>query len=108
MHCNGDEFTASPLVKVERMPTKWTGAGSGPLSSSGTPSVPILGVQGGGKPPAVCKANSSGEGACVSDSATLWTVARQALSVRGILQAKILAWVAMPCFRGSSQPRDQT
>ena len=29
-------------------------------------------------------------------------------SVRGILQARILAWVAMPSSRGSSQPRDQT
>ena len=29
-------------------------------------------------------------------------------SVHGILQAKILQWVAMPSSRGSSQPRDQT
>ena len=29
-------------------------------------------------------------------------------SVHGILQATILEWVAMPSFRGSSQPRDQT
>ena len=29
-------------------------------------------------------------------------------SVLGILQARILEWVAMPSFRGSSQPRDQT
>ena len=28
-------------------------------------------------------------------------------SVHGILQAGILAWVAMPSFRGSSPPRDQ-
>jgi len=28
-------------------------------------------------------------------------------SVHGILQARILEWVATP-FRGSSQPRDQT
>ena len=28
-------------------------------------------------------------------------------SVHGILQAKILEWVAIPFFRGSSQPRDQ-
>ena len=27
-------------------------------------------------------------------------------SVHGILQAGILEWVAMPSFRGSSQPRD--
>ena len=43
----------------------------------------------------------------VSDSATSWTVARQALSMR-ILQARILEWTAMPSSRGSSQPRDQT
>ena len=29
-------------------------------------------------------------------------------SVHGILQARILEWVAMPSFRGSSQPRDRT
>ena len=29
-------------------------------------------------------------------------------SVHGILQTRILEWVAMPCTRGSSQPRDQT
>ena len=28
-------------------------------------------------------------------------------SVRGILQARILGWVAIPFSRGSSQPRDQ-
>ena len=29
-------------------------------------------------------------------------------SVHGILQARILEWVAIPFFRGSSQPRDRT
>src|SRR5574340_32140 len=29
-------------------------------------------------------------------------------AVRGILQARILEWVAFSFFRGSSQPRDQT
>ena len=29
-------------------------------------------------------------------------------SVLGILQARILEWVAMPSTRGSSQPRDRT
>ena len=42
----------------------------------------------------------------VSDSATSWTVARQAPLSIGILQSIILEWVAMPCSRGSSQPRD--
>ena len=30
------------------------------------------------------------------------------LVVHGILQARILEWVAFPFSRGSSQPRDQT
>ena len=29
-------------------------------------------------------------------------------SVHGILQARMLEWVAIPFFRGSSQPRDGT
>ena len=42
----------------------------------------------------------------MSDSfATPWTVAHQAPLSMGILQASILEWVAMPSFRGSSQPR---
>ena len=40
--------------------------------------------------------------------ATPWTVAGQAPLSMGILQARILEWVAMPSSRGSSQPRDQT
>ena len=39
---------------------------------------------------------------------TPWTVARQAPRSVGILQARILEWVAMPSSRGSSQPRDWT
>ena len=35
---------------------------------------------------------------------TPWTIA----SVHGILQARILEWVAIPFSRGSSWPRDQT
>ena len=44
----------------------------------------------------------------VSDSATPWTVAHQAPLSMGILQARILEWVARPSSRGSSLPRDQT
>ena len=40
--------------------------------------------------------------------ATLWTVALQAYLSMGILQARILEWVAMLSSRGSTQPRDQT
>ena len=39
---------------------------------------------------------------------TPWIVARQAPLSIGILQTRILEWVAMPSSRGSSQPRDQT
>ena len=35
-------------------------------------------------------------------------VAHQTPLPTGILQARILEWVAMPSSRGSSQPRDQT
>ena len=37
-----------------------------------------------------------------------WTVACQAPLPMGILQARILEWVAMPSSRESSQPRDPT
>ena len=39
---------------------------------------------------------------------TPWTVARQAPLSVGILQARVLEWVAMPSSRGSSQRRDPT
>ena len=35
-------------------------------------------------------------------------VAHQAPLSMGILQARILEWIAMPSSKGSSQPRDQT
>ena len=40
--------------------------------------------------------------------ATPWTVARQAPLSMGILQARILEWVAMPSSRGAFQPTDRT
>ena len=39
---------------------------------------------------------------------TPWTVAHQTSLSMGILQAKILEWVAMPSSRQSFQPRDRT
>ena len=39
---------------------------------------------------------------------TQWTVARQAPLSVGILQARILEWVAMPSSRGSSQHSNRT
>ena len=44
----------------------------------------------------------------MSDFSIPWTVAHQAPLSMGILQARILEWVAMPSSRGSSQARDQT
>ena len=43
----------------------------------------------------------------MSDSVTPWTIAHQA-PLSGILQTRILQWVAKPSSRGSSQPRDRT
>ena len=43
---------------------------------------------------------------CISLCATPWTVAPPGCCVHGILQARIMEWVAMPSPRGSSQPRD--
>ena len=37
-----------------------------------------------------------------------WTVAHQAPLSMEVLQTRVLEWVDMPSFRGSSQPRDQT
>ena len=45
---------------------------------------------------------------CVRLFATIWTVAPQAPLSMGIIQARILDWVAMPSSRGSSQPNDRT
>ena len=39
---------------------------------------------------------------------TPWTVAHQVPLSMGILQARILEWVAISSSRGSSPPRDQT
>ena len=52
----------------------------------------------------VCAESFSG----VQLFATQWTVACQTSLAMGILQARILEWVAMPSSRGSSQPRDRT
>ena len=41
-------------------------------------------------------------------SVTPWTVGCQVPLSMGILQARILEWVAMPSSRGSSLPRDRT
>ena len=39
---------------------------------------------------------------------TLWTIACQGSTVHGILQSRILEWVAMSSSRGSPRPRDWT
>ena len=45
---------------------------------------------------------------CAQLFETLWTVACQAPLSVGMLQARIVEWVAMPSNRGSSQSRDHT
>ena len=45
---------------------------------------------------------------CVWLFVTTWTAARQVPLSLGILQARILEWVAMPSSRESSQLKDQT
>ena len=50
----------------------------------------------------------SGKGSIVSDSLRPMDCSPPGSSVHGILQARTLQWVAIPSFRGSSQPRDQT
>ena len=45
---------------------------------------------------------------CVRFFVTEWTVAYQTPLSMGILQARILEWIAMPFSRASSQPRDWT
>ena len=45
---------------------------------------------------------------CPTFLQTPWPVACQAPLFTGILQARILEWVAMPFSRGYCQPSDQT
>ena len=45
---------------------------------------------------------------CVQLFVTLWPQTTRLLCPWGILQARILEWVAIPSSRVSSQPRDQT
>ena len=44
----------------------------------------------------------------MSNSATPWSLCLPGFSLHGILQARVLEWVAMPYSRRASQPRDQT
>ena len=50
----------------------------------------------------------SESGSVVSDSLQPRGLSPPGFSVHGILQARILQWVAIPFCRGSSQPRDRT
>ena len=45
---------------------------------------------------------------CGSVASVMSDTAAPCSSVHGILQARILEWVAMPSSRGSSRPRDPT
>ena len=57
----------------------------------------------------ICESMSGVSQSAVSDSLPLHGLHRPpGSSVHGILQARILEWVAMPSSRGSFQPRDRT
>ena len=60
----------------------------------------ILNIQG------MCVGGVLSHSVIVQLFATAWTITRQAPLSMGILQARILEWVAMPSSRGSSQSRD--
>ena len=59
-----------------------------------------------GLPP--CPLLSGAGRSVVSSSLRLHDCSPPGFSVRGILQARILEWVAIPFSRGSSPPRDRT
>ena len=57
----------------------------------------------------MCLNNPPLPSVCVLSCLTLFSLvdcSQPGSSVHGILQARILAWVAIPFPRGSSQPRD--
>ena len=58
--------------------------------------------------PTALPATSTGEGRSESCSVVPDSLRRMDCPVHGILQARILQWVAVPFPRGSSQLRDQT
>ena len=51
---------------------------------------------------------SSASHSVVSDSLWSQDCSPPGSSVHGVLQARILEWIAIPCSRGSSRPRDWT
>ena len=88
------------------------GGGQGSLGSTvhGEPSR-VSSTRSGARslsPGPACPHPHLGMKCAVSSSATPWTVAHQALLSVGILQARILEWVAKPSSRGSSPPGYRT
>ena len=55
-----------------------------------------------------CLVSESVSRSVVSDACNPMDCNPPGSSVHGILQARVLEWVAIPSFRGSSQPRDRT
>ena len=49
-----------------------------------------------------------GDNAVVSDFVIVWNIAHQAPLFMGFFKARILEWVGMPSFRGSSRLRNRT
>ena len=86
-----------PSMTVPRLTIKAQKVSGGPTPGNLHPFPKILWIT---LPVIVCVLSRS----VMSDSATPWTVACQASLFMGILQARILEWVALPSIKGSSQP----
>ena len=121
--CNAMNFSL-PGSSVHDSPGKNTGVGchtllqeiclpnQGIKPTSPTLQVDSLASEPPGKPTVIlwlCKGESESH-SVVSNPLRLnpMDCSLPGSSVHGILQARILEWVAVPFSRGSSQPRDQT
>ena len=99
---------ASSWVVPPRVPLSWHSAQAGYMSAPPSSNLtPQQGLLGRGHPPPALWPPLCFITVCVSPCrvrlfATPWTV------VRGILQPRILEWVALPFSRGSSHPRVRT
>ena len=94
-------FTLGPITSLRRLPYPYS---PGSLRYRGS----ISGRCCNGIIPLNCEKWKCSTFSHVWRFVTPWTVAPTGSSVQGILQARILVWVAIPFSRGSSWPRDQT
>ena len=98
-------------------PQTWGETGSHHCTATKVRLAPILHLNLKLSPPAItsrvlflghifCTCDPLGQVKVTQSCLTLWNP--KDYTVHGILQARILAWVAIPFSRGSSQPRDRT